>query len=85
MAEKREISGSDFGNPVRINPTGCLYFILVFSIMTMSVATYGIWNEIRDANALKKQELNIQQQRHDLAKRQYTLDSLRYFAPMRTR
>ena len=53
--------------------------------MMMSVATYGIWNEIRDANALKKQELNIQQQRHDLAKRQYMLDSLRYFAPMRTR
>ena len=66
MAEKHEISGSDFGNPVRINPTGCLYFILVFSIMMMSVATYGIWNEIRDANALKKQELNIQQQRHDI-------------------
>lgn len=85
MAEKREISGSDFGDPVRTNPTGCLYFVLAFSIMMMSVAAYGIWNEFRHANTLKQQELNIQQRRHDLAKRQYTLDSLRYFAPGRQR
>ena len=85
MAEKREISGSDFGDPVRTNPTWCLYFVLSFSIMMMSVAAYGIWSEVRHANTLKQQELNIQQRCHDLAKRQYTLDSLRYFAPGRQR
>lgn len=78
--EKREISGNEFGTPVSVRPTGCLYFVGIFcALMAFGALASGV-NELRQANELKKKEIRIQQERLDVAKRQYTLDSLKFYS-----
>jgi|GEM_PF-4692583 len=48
-------------------------------------ATYGVVGALNDANELKRAELDILRQRLDVAKRQYTLDSLKYFGRQNVR
>lgn len=48
-------------------------------------AAYGVVDALNDANELKRTELDIQRQRLDVAKRQYTLDSLKYFSNQKVR
>ena len=53
--------------------------------ITLSWAAWEIAGALNDANELKRSELEIQKQRLDLARRQYTLDSLQYIASQKQR
>lgn len=48
-------------------------------------AAYGVVGALNDANELKRAELDILRQRLDVAKHQYTLDSLKYFGRQNVR
>lgn len=85
MPEKRVISGDFISDPVKVKLTGLRYFLVALGTITLSWAAWEIAGALNDANELKRSELEIQKQRLDLAKRQYTLDSLRYFAPQKLR
>lgn len=85
MLERREVSGNDFGDPVKVKLTGCRYFFIALGIMMIMLAAYGVVDALNDANELKRTELDIQRQRLDVAKRQYTLDSLKYFGRQNVR
>ena len=85
MSEKRVISGDFISDPVKVKLTGLRYFLVALGTITLSWAAWEIAGALNDANELKRSELEIQKQRLDLAKRQYTLDSLQYFAPQKLR
>ena len=85
MSEKLVISGDFISDPVKVKLTGLRYFLVALGTITLSWAAWEIAGALHDANELKRSELEIQKQRLDLAKRQYTLDSLRYFAPQKLR
>ena len=42
MTEKREVSGNDFGDPVKVKLTGCRYFFIALGIMMIMLAAYGV-------------------------------------------
>lgn len=48
-------------------------------------AAYCIVDELNEANELKRSEIDIQRQRLELERRQYTLDSLKYFGRQNVR
>ncbi len=85
MVEKREVSGNDFGAPVKVKLTGGRYFFIALGAMMIMFAAYGVVDALNDANELKRTELDILRQRLDVAKRQYTLDSLKYFSNQKIR
>ncbi len=85
MVEKREVSGNDFGTPVKVKLTGGRYFFIALGAMMIMFAAYGVVGALNDANELKRTELDILRQRLDVAKRQYTLDSLKYFSNQKIR
>ena len=85
MVEKREIFGNDFGSPVKVKLTGGRWFFIALGTMMVMFAAYGVVGALNDANELKRAELDILRQRLDVAKRQYTLDSLKYFGNQKIR
>ena len=85
MLERRDVSGNIIGAPVKVKLTGCRYFFIALGIMMIMLAAYGVVDALNDANELKRTELDIQRQRLDVAKRQYTLDSLKYFSNQKVR
>lgn len=85
MVEKREIFGNDFGSPVKVKLTGGRYFFIALGIMMAMFAAYCIVDELNEANELKRSEIDIQRQRLELERRQYTLDSLKYFGRQNVR
>lgn len=85
MLERREVSGNIIGDPVKVKLTGGRYFFIALGIMMTMFAAYGVVDALNDANELKRTELDIQRQRLDVAKRQYTLDSLKYFSNQKVR
>lgn len=78
-SDKVEVSGNETGIPVAVRQTGCLYLLGTFCAVMMLGALAGIVSELQTSNELKKKELDIQKERLDVAKRQYTLDSLKFY------
>lgn len=78
-SDKVEVSGNETGTPVAVRQTGCLYLLGTFCAVMMLGALAGIVSELQTSNELKKKELDIQKERLDVAKRQYTLDSLKFY------
>ncbi len=86
MTEERKISGSNNSdNPVNVHLTGGRYFFIAMAACMIGAGTFYIWAQLYKSNELKARELEIQTQQLELAKKQYTLDSLQYFAPNKTR
>ena len=85
MSQQRKVSGNNIDAPVKVKLTGCRYFFIALGIMMIMLAAYGVVDALNDANELKRTELDIQRQRLDVAKRQYTLDSLKYFSNQKVR
>lgn len=77
--ESCKVSGDYIGAPVKVRMTGARYTLIALGILATFCTTFEIACALHDANDLKRQELEIQKQRLDLARRQYTLDSLQYF------
>ena len=80
-----EVSGNNIGAPVKVKLTGGRYFFIALGIMMAMFAAYGVVGALNDANELKRAELDILRQRLDVAKHQYTLDSLKYFGRQNVR
>lgn len=85
MVEKREIFGNDFGSPFKVKLTGGRCFFIALGTIMAMFAAYGVVGALNDANELKRAELDILRQRLDVAKHQYTLDSLKYFGNQKIR
>lgn len=85
MLQQREVSGNNIGAPVKVKLTGGRYFFIAPGIMMAMFATYCIVDELNEANELKRSEIDIQRQRLELERRQYTLDSLKYFGRQNVR
>lgn len=85
MLQQREVSGNNIGAPVKVKLTGGRYFFIALGIMMAMFATYCIVDELNGANELKRSEIDIQRQRLELERRQYTLDSLKYFGRQNVR
>ena len=83
--ESCKVSGDAVGNPVKVQMTGLQYAVIALGVITLSWATCEIAGAMKTANELKRQELEIQKQRLDLARRQYMLDSLQYIASQKQR
>lgn len=85
MSQQREVSGNNIGAPVKVKLTGGRYFFIALGIMMAMFAAYCIVDELNEANELKRSEIDIQWQRLELERRQYTLDSLKYFGRQNVR
>ena len=85
MSQQREVSGNNIGTPVKVKLTGGRYFFIALGIMMAMFAAYCIVDELNEANELKRSEIDIQRQRLELERRQYTLDSLKYFGRQNVR
>ncbi|MBR2393820.1 MAG: hypothetical protein IKB05_05015 [Alphaproteobacteria bacterium] len=76
MSEQRYISVQ---NKVRVDTNSDLFkFFVALATISIACNVVGIRHELRESNELRKQELEI-------AKKQYALDSLRYYAPVKQR
>lgn len=64
--------------PVPVRPSGCGWFLLTASAVTIAFMTMEIAGAAFQSNDLKSQELDIRRQELDLQQRQHTLDSLRF-------
>ena len=85
MSQQREVSGNNISAPVKVKLTGGRYFFIALGIMMAMFAAYCIVDELNEANELKRSEIDIQRQRLELERRQYTLDSLKYFGRQKVR
>lgn len=85
MSQQREVSGNNIGAPVKVKLTGRRYSFIALGIMMAMFAAYCIVDELNEANELKRSEIDIQRQRLELERRQYTLDSLKYFGRQNVR
>ena len=85
MSQQREVSGNNIGAPVKVKLTGGRYFFIALGIMMAMFAAYCIVDELNEANELKRSEIDIRRQRLELERRQYTLDSLKYFGRQNVR
>jgi len=76
MSEHRDVSVQ---NKVRVDTNSDLFkFFVALAAISIACNVVGIRHELRESNELRKQELEI-------AKKQYALDSLRYYAPVKQR
>lgn len=64
--------------PVPVRPSGCGWFLLTASAVTIAFMTMGIAGAAFQSNDLKSQELDIRRQELDLQQRQHALDSVRF-------
>ena len=85
MSQQREVSGNNIGAPVKVKLTGGRCFFIALGTIMAMFAAYGVVGALNDANELKRAELDILRQRLDVAKHQYTLDSLKYFGNQKIR
>jgi len=76
MSEQRYVSVQ---NKVRVDTDSDLFkFFVALAAISIAVNVAAIRHEAATSNELRKQELEI-------AKKQYALDSLRYYAPVKQR
>ncbi len=84
MAEKKDVvvSGTCSSlNPVHTHATGGRYTLIALSCLASAFGLLLIADAICQSNRLKAQELELQKQELHVRQQQYTLDSLRYYAP----
>lgn len=76
MSEQRSVH---IDNKVRVDTDSDLFkFFVALAAISIAINVAGIRHEATTSNELRKQELEI-------AKKQYALDSLRYYAPVKHR
>ena len=76
MSEHRDVSVQ---NKVRVDTNSDLFkFFVALAAISIAINVVAILRETATSNELRKQELEI-------AKKQYALDSLRYYAPVKQR
>ena len=76
MSEHRDVH---IDNKVRVDTNSDLFkFFVALAAISIAINVVAILRETATSNELRKQELEI-------AKKQYALDSLRYYAPVKQR
>ncbi len=75
---KVEVAGS-------VNPGGVRWFLVAFALCGSAFSLSNICEQLKDANDLKRQEVDIQRARLDVANRQYALDSLAFYGNQKNR
>lgn len=80
---KSQMGTSD--DPVRIKSVGGRRWVIAGCAMFIALFLDGIYSQLKIHNDLYRDDLNIKKEQLELARRQYVLDSLRYYHPPRTR
>ncbi len=75
MSEKKiKITQDFFDDPIRTKPAGTRTFFALFLLVIIALNTCSTERAVNENKEINKQRLEI-------AKRQYTLDSLQYYTP----
>ncbi len=79
MIHSREVFGNPIAPPVFVNLVGKRWWIIAIAAGAICVGTISIGAQLSRHNKLKEQEIELLRQQINVAQRQYTLDSLKYY------